>query len=222
MGFLPDHDKEHLRKLFGEKLKDEVRILVFTQETECEFCKETRGIVEEVATTSDKIKVEVYDFVKDEEKVKEYQIKRIPAIAIIGKKDYGIRFYGVPSGYEFVSLVDDIVDVSSGTTNLSEDTKNRLKSVNEPVHIQVFVLPTCPYCPKAIRLAHQFAIENDLIKADMVEATEFPQLAQKYNVMSVPKTIINETVDFVGALPEEQFVEHVLLGMRKPPSTMYS
>jgi len=222
VGFLPDQDKEHLRKLFGEKLKDEVRILVFTQETECEFCKETRGIVEEVSTTSDKIKVEVYDFVKDEEKVKEYQIKRIPAIAIIGKKDYGIRFYGVPSGYEFLSLVEDIVDVSSRVTNLSEDTKNRLKSVNEPVYIQVFVLPTCPYCPKAVRLAHRFAIEHDLIKADMVEAMEFPQLAQKYKVMSVPKTVINEAVDFIGAIPEENFVEHVLLAMRKLPSTMDS
>lgn len=222
MGFLADREKEHLRKIFGEKLKDEVRILVFTQETECESCKETRGIVEDVATTSDKIKVEVYDFVKDEEKVKEYQIKRIPAIAIVGKKDYGIRFYGIPSGYEFSSLVEDILDVSSGTTNLSEETKNRLKSVKEPVHMQVFVLPTCPYCPKAVRIAHQFAIENDLIKADAVEAMEFPQLAQKYNVISVPKTVINETVDFIGALPEENVVEHVLLAMRKPPSTMYS
>jgi len=98
---LSDHDKEFLRKLFVEKLKDEVRILIFTQEIECQYCKEARGIVEEVSTTSDKIKVEVYNFVKDEEKVKEYQINWIPAIAIIGKKDYGIRFYGVPSGFEF-------------------------------------------------------------------------------------------------------------------------
>jgi len=90
------------------------------------------------------------------------------------------------------------------------------------VQIQVFVLPTCPYCLKAVGLAHKFAIENDLIKADMVEAMEFPQLAQKYNVMSIPKTVINETVDFVGAFPEENFVEYILLAMKKPPSTMYS
>lgn len=222
MGFLSDYDKQRLRKIFGEKLKDEVRILVFTQETECEFCRETREIVEEVAATSDKIKVEVYDFMKDEEKVREHQIKRIPAIAILGKKDYGIRFYGVPSGYEFTSLVDDIIDVSNGTTSLSEDVKTRLKAVKDPVHIQVFVLPTCPYCPKAVRLAHQFAIENDFIKADMVEVMEFPQLAQKYNIIGVPKTVINETIDFIGVLPEEQLVEHVLVAMRKPPGTMYS
>jgi len=101
MGLIPEEHKRHLREEFKEKLKDEVRILVFTQETECPFCKQARELVEEVGVLSSKIKVEVYDFVKDSDKAREYRIDKVPAVAVVGKKDYGIRFYGLAYGYEF-------------------------------------------------------------------------------------------------------------------------
>lgn len=207
---LPEKEKEHLKHLFAEKLKGKVELVVFTQEKECRFCEETREMVEDVAATSDKIEARVYDFVKDKEKAKELGIDKIPAIAILGEKDHGIRFFGIPSGYEFMAFVDDIVDVSAGASRLPESIKGRLKTVNKTVHIQVFAMPTCPYCPHVVRTAHQFAIESGFVKSDAVESAEFPQLVQKYNVMSVPKTVINEKVQFVGAMPEEQFFGQVL------------
>jgi len=223
MGIMSDEIKEHLRPELAAEMVDEVKLVVFTQETECNFCKETREIAEELTTVSEKIKVEVHDFVKGVEKVKEYNIERIPAIAVVGKEDYGIRYYGIPSGYEFSSLVQDIVTVSKGVTSLSEGTKAKLKTVNKPIHIKVFVLPTCPYCPRMVRLAHQFAMENELIKADMIEASEYPQLVQKYAIMSVPKTVINETIEIVGATPEEYFVDQVIRAQYPPPTqTLYS
>ncbi|MCS4541998.1 MAG: thioredoxin family protein, partial [Euryarchaeota archaeon] len=96
---------------FEEKMKDEAKILVFTQETECPLCKETRELVQEIAALSGKIKVEIYDFIKDSEKAKEYYINKIPAIALVGKKDYGIRFFGAPAGYEVSPFIEDIIDV---------------------------------------------------------------------------------------------------------------
>lgn len=210
MGILPNEVKEHLKKDLEQTMVDDVRVILFTQEIECPFCRETREIVEETASLSPKVKVEVYDFVKDAEKVKEFEIARIPAIAIIGKRDYGIRFYGIPSGYEFTALIHDIITVSKGTTNLLDTTKAKLKTVDRPIRIQVFVLPTCPYCPSVVRTAHQFAMENELIKADMIEASEFPQLVQKYAVMGVPKTVINEKVEVLGAAPEEIMADKVL------------
>ncbi|MFQ6109721.1 MAG: thioredoxin family protein, partial [Candidatus Aminicenantales bacterium] len=62
----------------------------------------------------------------------------------------------------------------------------------------------------AVRLGHQFALESERIRADMVESTEFPHLAQKYSVFGVPKTVINETISVDGAVPEETFLENVL------------
>jgi glutaredoxin-like protein len=129
----------------------------------------------------------------------------------VSEKDYGIRFYGIPYGYELQTLLEGVINVSKGRTDVSEETKKKLGEIKTPVHIQVFVTLTCPYCSIAASIAYKFAMENDLIKADVIEASEFPHLALKYGVMGVPKTVINEKTEFVGVLPEDLFLEHVLL-----------
>jgi glutaredoxin-like protein len=154
-------------------------------------------------------------------KAKEFRVDKIPAIAVIGAKDYGVRFYGIPSGYEFASLVGAIIDVSRGESGLSQRSKDALRNLDQMVRIQVFVTPTCPYCPAAVRLAHRLAIESDMIWADMVETNEFVHLAQKYAVMGVPKAIVNERVEVTGAVPEDVLVAQVLAAVReKPPAQM--
>ncbi|MGQ9568161.1 MAG: protein disulfide oxidoreductase [Anaerolineae bacterium] len=210
MPLLSGKDAAYLREEFAKHLVHPVRLVMFTQTFACQYCKETEQIVREVADLSDKIEAEIYNFVTDAEKAKEYGVDKIPAIAVVGERDYGIRFYGIPSGYEFTSLIEDILDVSRGKTSLSDETRQALAQLTEPMHIQVFVTPTCPYCPGAVRLAHQLAMESDLVRADMVEAIEFPHLANKYQVMGVPRTVFNETVHQEGAVPEPIFVARLL------------
>uniref|UniRef100_A0A7V3ZUQ6 Glutaredoxin n=1 Tax=candidate division WOR-3 bacterium TaxID=2052148 RepID=A0A7V3ZUQ6_UNCW3 len=217
MGILQENVKVQVKELFKD-LKNEVKLVVFTQESlvtlpafECETCRDNRLLMEELASLSNKIKIEVYDFLKDKEKVKAYQIDKIPATAIVGEKDYGIRFYGLPAGYEFSTLIHAIKLVSEGESGISEINKAKLNTFTKPIHIQVFVTLTCPYCPQAGYLAYQLAIASDLIKADVINAGEFPQLAQKYNVFAVPKIVINEVIQFEGALPEDSFVEKVIM-----------
>ncbi|HKZ93077.1 MAG TPA: thioredoxin family protein [Candidatus Bathyarchaeia archaeon] len=218
MSLIPEEHKAHLKEELQRNMTESVRIVVFTQEMECEFCRESRQLAQEVASLMpDKILVEIYDFVKDEAKAREYGVDKVPAVIVLGKKDYGIRYYGIPYGYEFNTLIETIINVSKGATNLSEDTKAKLKGLDKPVHIQVFVTLTCPYCPVAAGLSHKFAIESDMVKSDVVEVGEFPHLAQKYSVMGVPKIVINERTELVGAVPEAQFVAHVLQAS-KPPS----
>jgi len=142
MGLIQPKDRELLQKHFAEKLTNPVTLVMGTQEHECQFCKETREMVEELAGLSDKIQAEVYDFVADKTKLDAYGIDKIPAIAVVGKKDYGVRFYGIPSGYEFSSLVESISRVSRGESGLSEATKKALAGLDQDMHIQVFVTPT--------------------------------------------------------------------------------
>jgi glutaredoxin-like protein len=205
MSLLREKDREHLIQEFAE-LEQPVALVVFTQEFECQYCKETRQIAEELAELSDRLSVQVYDFVADKELAEQYGVDKIPATVVtLGgdeARDYGIRYYGIPSGYEFSSLVHDILMVSVGESGLSGATRNWISELTEPLHLQVFVTPTCPYCPQAVLLAHQLALESDLIQADMVEATEFPELSIKYQVMGVPRTVINDTVHVEGAAPE--------------------
>jgi glutaredoxin-like protein len=196
-----------------------VRLVMFTQEFECEFCAETRKLVEEVAQLSDRLTAEVYNFVVDKEQAEELGVDKIPAIAVVGSQDYGVRFYGIPSGYEFTSLLHAIRMVGAGEPGLSEGGMEALAELTEPVHIQVFVTPTCPYCPGAVVMGHQMAVASPMVRADMVEATEFPHLAMRYRVMGVPRTVINGTAYIEGAAPESMVLDKLqqaLVGAGEP------
>jgi glutaredoxin-like protein len=214
MGLLPEEHKQHVKEELSQRLVNKVKLVVFTQETECTFCKETRELIQEMSTLSDKIELTVYDFVKDEDQAAFYKIDKVPALVILGQKDYGIRYYGLPFGYEFQTLFEDLVAVSNRNSRLSETTKALLKTIDKPVHIQVLVTLTCPYCPIIASMAHKFAMENDLITADVIDVNEFLQIGIKYNVMGVPKTVINEKVEFLSVVPEGVFVGHILEALR--------
>ncbi|MEM4416962.1 MAG: thioredoxin family protein [Nitrososphaerota archaeon] len=214
MPVLSERDREAVRSKFSRELSGTVKMIVFTQEFECEYCALNRELAEELERLADgRIELQVYDFEKDSDKAAKWGVDKIPATILHGRREYGIRFFGIPSGYEFATLLEDIVDVSKGVSRLSAQTKERLKTISKPVHIKVFVTPTCPYCPRAVRTAHQMALENEAVTADMIEAIEFPHLAQRYEVMAVPKVVINDTVSFEGALPEGHFLEHVFLAL---------
>lgn len=214
MSLIPNQHRDHLRSELSEKMENPVKIIMFTQEVECQFCAQTRQLINELAALNEKIKVVIYDFLGESNKAKEYGVDKVPALIIMGEKDYGIRFYGLPFGYELQTLMEGVINVSKGRTDISEKTREKLREVKTPVHIQVFVTLTCPYCPIVASTAHKFAMENDLIRADVIDASEFPHLGYKYGIMGVPKTVINEKIEFVGAVPEETFLENVLLATR--------
>ena len=138
---LPDKLSELAREELAV-LANQVTLVVFTQEFECRSCGENTRLAREVGALSDKIKVEVFDFKRDKRAVEEYGIDKIPAIAVVGERDYGVRFFGVPGGYEFRAFLDAVKQVSKGESDLSEAGKIALKRVDRPVRVQVFVTPT--------------------------------------------------------------------------------
>ncbi len=141
MPLLNDQIRNDVREMLAD-LKDPVKLTVFSQSFECDYCKETRELAEEVAALSDKLSVEVFDFQKDEAQAASFGVDKIPAMAITGAKDYGIRLFGIPSGYEFGSLLEAIKLVSEGDSGLAPATRQMVSKLKEPVHIQVFITPT--------------------------------------------------------------------------------
>ncbi|MEA3335262.1 MAG: thioredoxin family protein [Chloroflexota bacterium] len=217
MALLTEQDAAAVKEQFDEALSQPIKLVMFTQEFECSYCRETREILEELAGLSSLITVEVYDFVEDKELADQYGVDKIPAVLALGTGedgdiDFGIRFFGIPSGYEFVSLLEAIKLVGGGDVELSQATLDKLATLEEPLHLQVFVTPTCPYCPRAVVLAHQLAFASPKVTADMVEATEFPHLSNKYNVMGVPRTIVNEDTHIEGAVPEPMLMARLPIG----------
>lgn len=139
---LGDDVKAQLREDF-QQLVQPVRLVVFTQALADPDSEQVRRLLEELAELAPLITVEACNFVLDRERVEALGIARTPAVAVLGAdKDYGIRFYGLPSGYEFGTLVDAILDVSSGQSTLSEDTRKALEALPRAVHLQVFSTPT--------------------------------------------------------------------------------
>ncbi len=157
MAFLKKSDQQALRAEF-QGLVQPVELVLFTAEDECEYCRETKQLLEEIVALSPKLALETYDLQQDPQRASQLRIDKAPAIAVLNGKDYGIRYYGIPSGYEFGSLIEDILDVSKGDSGLKPETKAALAKVTQPLHLQVFVTPTCPYCPQAVRLAHRMAM----------------------------------------------------------------
>lgn len=197
---IDDESRSELRKIL-KNLVSPVKLVLFTQEYACPPCTQQNRLLEELASLSEKIELQVYDLVSNSDDAKSYGIDKIPATAVIGEKDYGIRFYGLTAGYEFTSLLESVLMVSTGFSGLDPQLEGLVKGVKEKVHLQVLVSLTCPYCPKMVHVADQFAFVNESIRADMIEVSQFPQLAQKYDVTGVPKTVINEEYSFEGAVP---------------------
>ena len=210
MPIISDENKKQIEEIF-QKLTGKVIIHFFTQEFECPSCQLTHELFQELTALSNLLELKVHDFQKDPEIVKQFEIDKIPATVLEGSKVYGIRFFGIPSGYEFAALLEDLIDVSKGTTELLKETISQLNTLIRPIHIEVFTTPTCPYCPIMVRMAHKLALMSDRIKADMVASTEFPHLANKYSVLGVPKTIVNDgAVEIDGAMPEPAFVQQMM------------
>lgn len=216
MSFITGEDAKTVKQILST-LPNPVKLVYFTQELECQYCRETGQLMDELKELSEgRVDLEVYNFVNDKDQVEKYNIDKIPATVVMsGDSDYGIRYYGIPSGYEFSSLLEDIQQVAAGEPEVSEETRHQIASITKPLRLQVFVTPTCPYCPGAVLTAHKLAMLNENITADMVEATEFPHLAVKYQVQGVPRTMIGEAAAIEGALPEPNFVQRVMQAYRE-------
>lgn len=189
------------------ELSEEVRLVAFLKEGKSS--EELKKVLEQVAASSEKIKLEVYS-IENKDKVEKYRVDRAPALAILGDKDYGIRFYGVPKEQEYLALLSGIEAVSKRNTALPEEIKKKVRAIDQELRIKIFTTPLCIYCPKAVKIAHAFAIENELIRVDAIDATEFKELAEKYGVSAVPKIVLNDTVSIMAQLSEKKYIDDLL------------
>ncbi len=191
-------------------LKNDIQLILFLQEAGCNHCRDLRFLVEKLASITHKVKAETYNFAVDKEIVNQYKIKRVPAVALIGEKDYGIRYYSAPEGQELYNFLDDIVEVSRGKENLSEESMERLKVLKSPVNLEYFISPTCPYTWPGGKTLLRLAMASDLLSLDIINVTDFRDVAEKYNVRGIPMTVVNGKGEFYGSLSEKDFVTVIL------------
>jgi len=212
MALLSEQDRQTLRTHLAD-IADPVTLLFFTQTIGGpETALITKQILDEIAGLSDRVSIEEVNFILEKDRAAALGITAVPAIAVLKRDvDTRIRFLGAPAGYEFMSLIEAIILAGGTDSGLSHESKRLIaEHVAEPLDIKVFVTPTCPHCPRAVTLAHRMAFEHPLIHATCIEATEFMDLSRQYRVTGVPKTVVNGTIEILGAVPEETFVRTVL------------
>jgi glutaredoxin-like protein len=205
MSFINEQDAAAVREQLAAGLTRPVQLALFVSTQSCEYCALTRELAEALCALHDNLTLAVYDLQADAERAALLRVDKAPALVVLGGPahiDYGVRFYGIPSGYEFASLLEAIRMVGSDSVELQPATRAFLADLTAPVHLQVFVTPSCPYCPRAVALAHRLAYASPYVSADAVEVTEFPELGERYHVMGVPRTMIGELVSVEGAAPE--------------------
>ncbi len=192
MPLLSDEDKTAIKGHF-DLMTEDVTVTLTKAPGECE----TETILNELSELSAKLTLEVI------ESKKESALLPSMSIGNTGR----LIFRGIPSGYEFSSLLTGIIDSGRTEETLSQETKTFLDNLQEDLHIRVFVTPTCPHCPPSVVLAHRMAAYSDRVIAEAIEANEFQELSTKYQVQGVPRTVINETFAVEGAQPEAYLVE---------------
>jgi glutaredoxin-like protein len=144
---LNDGITKQVKDAFEKQMRQPVQAIFFGKQTDCDYCADTRQLVEEVVELSDKIDLKIYDLEKDGEIARQYHLDKAPGLVIASKDgdkiiDYGIRFAGIPAGYEFSSLIQSLIMVSGGDSGLKEKTRQALKDLKQPIHLAVFSTPT--------------------------------------------------------------------------------
>jgi glutaredoxin-like protein len=216
---IPLRDQDYIRQLFEQQLEGRVKIDYFTQRAsqifvagreECATCEDTRKLLEELTSLSDKITLTVRELADEPDEAKKLKVDKVPGIVVRGPANRALRFFGVPAGNEFTNFVETVIAASKMKIELGAETAKQLKRLKDKVSVAVYVTPTCPYCPQVVRAAYRLALASAHIDACAVEIGEFPRLAQQLNVRAVPLTVLNNATAIPGAMDEAALVGAIL------------
>jgi len=217
---IPLKDQEYLRIKFSRELTGAVRIDHFTQRRlpiiipgreECPYCEEARILLTELSSLSDRITLNVHEFAEATQEAAQLGVDKIPGTVIRGALNRPIRYFGFPAGLQFPVIIDGIVDASRGKAALEAETARRLRRLQQDVYLQLFVTPNSPHCAEMSRLVHRLALESPRIRSDIIEATEFPRLIERYRLLAVPTLVFDDAAFFVGAMEEASLVKLIML-----------
>ncbi len=205
---LNEENKKQIRD-FLKPMKNPITMVLFTKEGSCQTCKETKQLLSEVETLSDKVNVEYKDLNQDSALAEEYGVTMAPSFVVLDAQGMykGVKFNGIPAGHEINSFLSALIDMSGHDFGFDKKVLERLKKIDKPVNIKVFITLSCPHCPGAVQNAHRLAMLNENIEGEMIEAQTFAELSNQYDVSGVPKIVINDKHELMGNQPLESYLD---------------
>jgi glutaredoxin-like protein len=210
MGLIQPKDREAIRTAFAV-ITQPVHLLLFTSTKSGEYRDVVRQLLAELAELNELLSFEEVGLVARTDQATALGVDKGPTIVfLVGaeRADHGLRFAWLSSGHEFASLVEAIrLTGSAAKLTLQPSTEAFLETLRAPMYLQVFVTPTCSYCPRAVVLAYRLALASPHISAEAIEVTEFPELGDRFAVMGVPKTVIDELIHVESMVPEGMLLQ---------------
>ena len=190
-------------------MRDPVRMACFT-EPECHSCGHMVELATEVAALSPLLRLETMDRAGGDAEAARLGIARVPALALAREVEdrWPVRYYGLPAGHEFGAFLRTLLLLSTGSGLPGIDAA-AVAPIIRPSNVKVFVLPSCPRCPVMVYLCNSIAAASPLVTADVVDASAFPDWASRFQVGTVPKVVINETVHVPDVVPAAALIEKI-------------
>lgn len=205
---LSDAQVASIRAWWKKTFHGPVRVQLFVDGPGCSACEITARVLQQLEQATDKLRVHVA--IPSKAQTPTGPFDKLPEVRVLTRAGSVIRFYGTQVGAEITSLVQTIADASLERAPLPPDVIARTRGVKEGSWIRVFVGPTCPHCPGAVRAASALAVANPKISLEVVEAGEFPELARRFKVASVPTTVVNGRAYFTDAHAPAEVLEALL------------
>lgn len=223
---IPLQDQALLRAKFTSELRNRVRMDLFAQRPspiiipgrpECPYCEDVRTLARELEDMSPRIQLTEHEYGESAAEAWALGVDKIPALVLRGPANRPIRYFGMPTGSEFPMFVETVIETSTGATGLDAAALRHLKKLREEVRLEVFVTPSCLHSPAVARAAFRFALQHVKVKASVIEATEFPDLVQKYRLEATPTIVINERLVLPGAIDEATMADYLLRAVEGKP-----
>ena len=202
-------DLRHAQEILGQ-LRSLVTFVYFSEDHQCRHCWEEEELLAELSVLDPKLGLEVHTIGKETGLAEQYDVQKTPCTIVVGERDYGVRYYGMPSGFEFRVFMQAIRMVSLGESGLGRELKDKVAKLDRPVHIEVFTTAQCPFSGVAMLTAHQLAMESEHVRGDVIDVADFPGLVEHYQVMAAPTVIVNEEKRLCGVASTEEFVDRIL------------
>lgn len=198
-GFISSEIRQRLTGIFA-KFSSHVTVRAWLDESA--FSGEIKGFLNELVSITDKV---VWTEQVPENAVKpEY----LPAMEVLDSTDKssGIYFHGVPGGHEFNSFIIALYNVAGPGQELDHQTQKKIAALSEKTNIKILVSLTCTMCPDSVMAAQRIAAISDQVTAEMFDLSHYPELKEKYNVMSVPCIVINDKTTVFGKKNVEELL----------------
>ena len=208
MGLISEEDKKVLGKLLSSSLENDVKIVAYLEDGR-DASSTAKSLLNELSELDDRIKVVFKDIEEYVGVLPDEETTGEPIIIFEDKPN--LIYLGVPAGYEFSTFLEDIIFVSTNKFEVpvsfaKKVAKSKLKEAI------VFYTPMCPFCPKMSSTVRKVSYIRNDVNTFLVNALDFPRLAEKYKVSAVPKTVLvfdGESKEIEGAIPLESLADYL-------------